>query len=147
MRQPAQYGRAVRVLLVEDNPADVRLLREALADGETDIELRVAIDGEQAIDILQASTLDPHTRPDLVLLDLNLPRKTGSEVLAEVKADPTLRRIPVIVLSGSGADHDVLQAYDLHANAYVQKPRDLPGLRRLVVEIERFWLGHALLPI
>jgi CheY-like chemotaxis protein len=147
MKQPIDYGRPVRVLLVEDNPADVRLLREALSDGKVDIELSVAGDGEEAIERLLASIEEPSRRPDLVLLDLNLPRKTGGDVLAEVKANPVLRRIPVIVLSGSAADHDVRQAYDLHANAYLRKPRDYLGLRQLVSEIERFWLAQALLPI
>ena len=147
VKQPVDYGRAVRVLLVEDNPADVRLLREALADGKVDIELEVAGDGEDAIALLTASIDDPSRRPDLVLLDLNLPRKTGGDVLAEIKGSPVLRRMPVIVLSGSSAHHDVRNAYDLHANAYLRKPRDYPGLRQLVEEIERFWLAQALLPI
>ena len=85
--------------------------------------------------------------PDLVLLDFSLPRKNGAEVLAEVKSNPGLRRIPVIVISGSSADQDVRTAYDLHANAYMRKPRDYPALRELVANIERFWLEHTLLPI
>jgi chemotaxis family two-component system response regulator Rcp1 len=140
-------GRSVRVLLVEDNPADVRLLREALADVSVAVELVVAGDGEEAVRLMEASLAEPQLRPDLVLLDLNLPRMTGAEVLAEVKANPALRRIPVLVLSGSGADHDVRNAYDLHANAYMRKPHDYPGLRQLMLEIERFWLEHALLPL
>lgn len=147
MKQPADYGRSVRVLLVEDNRADVRLLREALADGQIDVHLDVAGDGEEAVRLMEASIGEPAGRPDLVLLDLNLPRMTGIEVLAAIKVHPGLRRIPVVVLSGSAADHDVRNAYDLHANAYMRKPRDYPGLKELVREIERFWLEHALLPL
>jgi len=147
VKQPLDHGRSVRVLLVEDNPADVRLLREALADGQVDVDLQVAGDGEEAVRMLEESVDEPHRRPDLVLLDLNLPRMTGTEVLAEVKANPALRRIPIVVLSGSAADHDVRDAYDLHANAYMRKPRDYTGLRELVLQIERFWLEHALLPM
>jgi CheY-like chemotaxis protein len=140
------YGRAVRVLLVEDNPADVRLLREALAEGQIEVELEVARNGEQAIRVLGDALRDGTHLPDLVLLDFNLPRKNGAEVLVEVKADPRLRRIPVIVISGSSADHDVRAAYDLHANAYMRKPKDYPGLRELVANIAHFWLEQALLP-
>ena len=147
MKLPVDCGRAVRVLLVEDNPADVRLLREALADCRVEVDVDVAGDGEQAIRVLEDGLRGGHQLPDLILLDLNLPRKNGAEVLAEVKSHAGLRRIPVIVLSGSAADQDVRNAYDLHANAYLCKPRDYPGLRQLVAEIERFWLEHALLPI
>lgn len=146
MREPVAYGRSVRVLLVEDNPADVRLLREALGDGRIGVDLQIADDGEEAVRLLEDSVDEPRRRPDLVLLDLNLPRMTGIEVLAEVKANPALRRIPIVVLSGSAADHDVRKAYDLHANAYMRKPRDFASLRELVLAIERFWLEHALLP-
>ncbi len=146
MRLAVDYGRVVRVLLVEDNPADVRLLREALAEGRVEIDVKVAGDGEQAIRVLGDAARDGSPLPDLVLLDLNLPRKNGAEVLAEVKAHPSLRRIPVIVISGSSADQDVRNAYDLHANAYLRKPRDYPGLRDLVETIECFWLEQALLP-
>jgi chemotaxis family two-component system response regulator Rcp1 len=147
MRRLAEGGRPARVLVVEDNPEDVRLLREALIAGHVEVEIEVACDGEQAVEVLTRSIDDDSLRPDLVLLDLNLPRKTGSEVLAEVKVNPALRRIPIIVLSGSAADQDIREAYDLHANAYMRKPRDFPALRGLVAEIERFWLEQALLPI
>jgi chemotaxis family two-component system response regulator Rcp1 len=147
MRRLAAGGRPARVLVVEDNPEDVRLLREALSAGQVEVEIEVACDGEQAVEVLTRSIDDDSRRPDLVLLDLNLPRKTGSEVLAEVKVNPALRRIPIIVLSGSAADQDIREAYDLHANAYMRKPRDFPALRGLVAEIERFWLEQALLPI
>ena len=135
------------MLVVEDNPDDVRLLREALSAGQVEVEIDIASDGEEAVEVLTRSIEDPQLRPDLVLLDLNLPRKTGSEVLAEVKVNPALRQIPIIVLSGSAADEDIREAYDLHANAYMRKPRDFPALRGLVAEIERFWLEQALLPI
>ena len=147
MRRTVDSGRPARVLVVEDNPADVRLLREALSAGHVEVEIDIAGDGEQAVEILMRSIDDTRLRPDLVLLDLNLPRKTGSEVLAEVKVNPALRQIPIIVLSGSAADQDIREAYDLHANAYMRKPRDLPALRGLVAEIERFWLEQALLPV
>jgi chemotaxis family two-component system response regulator Rcp1 len=145
MRLQDDHARTVRLLLVEDNPADVRLLREALVGWRVDVILEVAGDGEHALRVLGEAVRGERELPDLILLDLNLPRKNGAEVLAEVKSDPGLRRIPVIVLSGSAAESDVLGAYDLHANAYVRKPRDYPGLRELVSSIERFWLEHALL--
>lgn len=147
MRKILDPGRPVRVLVVEDNPADVRLLREVFGAGAIAVQIDVATDGEQAVEILMRSIEDVQARPDLVLLDLSLPRMTGTEVLAQVKAHPGLRRTPIVVLSGSAAEQDVRAAYELHANAYLRKPRDLPGLRGLVAEIERFWLRHALLPI
>jgi chemotaxis family two-component system response regulator Rcp1 len=147
MRRTVDRSRPARVLVVEDNPDDVRLLREALSAGQVEVEIEIACDGEEAVEVLTRSIGDPQLRPDLVLLDLNLPRKTGSEVLAEVKVNPALRQIPIIVLSGSAADEDIREAYDLHANAYMRKPRDFPALRGLVAEIERFWLEQALLPI
>ncbi len=138
---------ALCILLVEDSPADIRLTEEALRDSPMVDTLHVARDGEEAMDFLrQRGAHADAPRPDLVLLDLNLPRKNGAEVLAEVKAHPSLRRIPVIVISGSSADQDVRNAYDLHANAYLRKPRDYPGLRDLVETIECFWLEQALLP-
>jgi chemotaxis family two-component system response regulator Rcp1 len=145
MIQAAEH-RAVRVLLVEDNPADVVLLRQALADGDLAVELVVAPDGEAAVRAMAESVGEAGRHLDLVLLDLSLPRKSGIEVLAEVKSDPVLRRTPVIVLSGSAAERDVRDAYDRHANAYMRKPRDYQGLREIVRAIERFWLEQALLP-
>ena len=137
----------VDILLVEDNPADVRLVREALREAGIVCRLHAAADGEEALAFLrrQGACRDaPH--PQLVLLDLNLPRKSGHEVLAELKDDPDLRHIPVIVLTSSRADEDVLRSYDLHANAYISKPAEFEGFIRAVRSIESFWLITARLP-
>ena len=135
------------ILLVEDNPADVRLTQEVLRETELDFVMQLARDGEQAMQILrkQAPFEDAQT-PDLVLLDLNLPRKDGREVLAEVKADPDLRRIPVLVLSTSKAERDILTCYELHANCYLTKPVDLDQFGQLVQSLQQFWFGMAMLP-
>lgn len=135
------------ILLVEDNPADVRLTQEILRETSLDFELAVARDGEQAMAMLrrQGAHQDA-TVPDLVLLDLNLPRKDGREVLAEVKQDPSLRSIPIIVLSTSKAESDVRTCYDLHANCYLTKPVDLNHFAEMVQMIERFWFNLVLLP-
>ena len=135
------------ILLVEDNPADVRLTQEVLRETKLDFVMQVARDGEQAMQMLrkQAPFEDAQT-PDLVLLDLNLPRKDGREVLAEVKADPELRRIPVLVLSTSKAERDILTCYELHANCYLTKPVDLDQFGQLVQTLQQFWFGMAMLP-
>ena len=135
------------ILLVEDSPGDVRLTREALRDAKVCNDLHVVSDGEEAMHFLRrrGQYVDA-PRPDLVLLDLNLPRKDGREVLEEMKADPELRRIPVIVLTTSAAEADVLQSYELHVNAYVTKPLDLNGFVQVVRSIETFWLGIVQLP-
>ncbi len=135
------------ILLVEDNPGDVRLTKEALAEGKLPLDLHVAADGEEAMAFLEQGdgyTDAPH--PDLVLLDLNLPKKDGREVLAEMKADPDLRRIPVVVLTTSEAESDIVNAYDLHANCYITKPVDLDQFMDLVRYIEGFWLEKVNLP-
>ena len=135
------------ILLVEDNPADVRLTQEAFRNGDINNTLSVARDGVEAIDYLHRRGRFPDApRPDLILLDLNLPRKNGREVLAEIKADPSLMRIPVVVLSTSRAETDVLRTYDLHANCYVVKPADLDEFIDVVKSIEHFWLKSATLP-
>ena len=137
----------VTILLVEDNPGDVRLMREALMPGVASKTLQVVEDGEQAIRFLRRA--DPYaesTRPDLIFLDLNLPRKDGREVLAEIKSDLVLRRIPVIVLTTSEADRDVHRAYDLHANCYVRKPTDLDEYLSVIRACENFWLNIVRLP-
>ena len=135
------------ILIVEDNPADVRLTQEAFRDGNIPNTLSVARDGVEAIDYLHhpGRFADPN-RPDLILLDLNLPRKRP-EVLAEIKADPSLMRIPVVVLTTSRAETDVLKTYDLHANCYVVKPADLDEFIDVVKSIEHFWLKAATLPV
>ncbi len=131
-----------RILLVEDNPADVRLMREAFAEQGTSVELVIAGDGEEAMRLLQ----EPVNRPDLILLDLNLPRKDGREVLAEIKADASLRTIPVLVLTSSEAERDVEHSYALHANVYLRKPLSYTELQAIVAAIDTFWLTVARLP-
>jgi len=130
-----------RVLLVEDNAADVVLLQEALREGGVELDLEVATDGERAMTDLRDGML-----PDLVLLDLNLPRKDGREVLAEMKADPALAEVPVIVLTTSQSPGDVAFAYRNHANAYVRKPNGLEQLIDVTRAIRDFWVASATLP-
>jgi CheY-like chemotaxis protein len=136
--------RPVDVLLVDDNPADVRLTREALKDAKVVNRLSVAADGEEAMAFLREHA--GSSRPDLILLDLNLPRKDGREVLAEIKADPELKRIPVVVLTTSRAEEDVIRSYDLHANAYVTKPVGFKEFLNVVRSLEGFWLAVVTLP-
>jgi two-component system, chemotaxis family, response regulator Rcp1 len=140
-------SRPVEILLVEDNPGDVRLTREALKEGKVNNNLYVANDGVEALRFLRRE--DEHhgaVRPDLILLDLNLPRKDGREVLAEIKADPSLRLIPVVILTSSQAEQDIVRAYDLHANCYVSKPVDLDQFITVVKSIENFWFSIVKLP-
>jgi two-component system, chemotaxis family, response regulator Rcp1 len=144
---PAVVRRPVLILLVEDSPADVRLTREALREARIAIELQVVGDGEEAMRYLRGEGEHAGARrPDLVLLDLNLPGKDGREVLAEVKADRQLRRIPVVVLTTSGADEDILRAYDDHANSYIRKPVELDHFVDVVRSIEKYWTGAVALP-
>jgi len=138
---PRTPGRVCQVLLVEDNPGDVRLTQEAFKAGAIKVRLTVAADGVEAMDILNQQGIHARTpRPDLVLLDLNLPKKTGIEVLYEIKADNELKRIPVIVMTTSKATQDVLRAYNLNANCYISKPVDLDDFLNVVRSIEDFWL-------
>jgi CheY-like chemotaxis protein len=140
-------GRPISILLVEDNPGDVRLTREALREGKVSNDLQVARDGVEALDLLaRRGRFADAARPDLILLDLNLPRKDGREVLAELKAHETLRRIPVVVLSTSRAEEDIRVSYDLHANCYIPKPVDLDRFIEVVKSIDAFWLGVVELP-
>ena len=140
-------GRPVEILLVEDNPGDVRLTREALREGKVRNNLYVASDGVDALAFLRREgQYADAVRPDLILLDLNLPRKDGREVLQEIKADATLRYIPVVVLTSSQAEQDILRAYDLHANCYVSKPVDLDQFIHVVHSIEDFWFTIVKLP-
>jgi len=140
-------GRPVEILLVEDNPGDVRLTHEALLDGKIWNNFHHAPDGQAAMDFLRRQgDFAQAPRPDLILLDLNLPRKDGREVLAEVKADPDLRTIPVVVLTTSKAEEDVLRSYGLHANCYIVKPIDLEQFLNVVHTIENFWLCLVTLP-
>lgn len=136
-------ARPITVLLVEDDPGDVLLVREALNDHKLNNRLLVAADGVEAMELLRSADAD---RPDLVLLDLNLPRKDGREVLAEIKADEALRSIPVVVLTTSDAEEDILRSYDLHANAYVTKPVDFDRFIDVVRQIDDFFVSVVKLP-
>jgi two-component system, chemotaxis family, response regulator Rcp1 len=128
------------LLLVEDSPGDVRLTKEALKDTPAPSRLSVVQDGEEALAFLRHQGVYAQApSPDLILLDLNLPRKDGREVLAELKMDPKLKRIPVVVLTTSEAEQDILQAYDLHANCYITKPMELDAFLETIREIFRFW--------
>jgi CheY-like chemotaxis protein len=127
----------IEILLVEDNPADVRLTLEALKDSRLPNRVHVARDGVEAMRMLKETGA---VRPDLVLLDLNLPRKDGREVLAEIKQDESLRHIPVVILSTSQAEQDILQSYRLHANAFVTKPVEIDRFFEVVRSMEHFWL-------
>jgi CheY-like chemotaxis protein len=140
-------GQPIEILLVEDNPGDVRLTREAFKDGKMHTHLTVVTNGEDALALLHRQ--GPYAeapRPGLILLDLNLPRKSGREVLAEIKADEHLRRIPVVVLTSSQAEQDILESYDLNANCYISKPVDLDQFIKVVKSIEDFWLTVVKLP-
>jgi CheY-like chemotaxis protein len=137
----------IDILLVEDNPGDVRLTREALKEGKVLNNLHVAMDGMEALAFLkQEGEYRQAVRPDIVLLDLNLPKKDGREVLAEIKADPELRRIPVVILTTSKAEVDVIKTYDLHANCYITKPVDLDQFITVVKSVEDFWFTIVRLP-
>jgi len=137
----------INILLVEDNPGDVRLTIEALREGKVHNHLSVARDGVEALAFLrQEGQFADSPRPDVILLDLNLPKKDGREVLAEVKADERLRRIPVVVLTTSKAEEDILRSYALHANCYVTKPVDLEQFITVVRSIEDFWFSIVRLP-
>jgi CheY-like chemotaxis protein len=135
------------ILLVEDNPGDVRLMKEALSMSAMEHRLHVVTDGEQAVRFLQRHPpFESAVRPDLIFLDLNLPKKDGREVLADVKTDRELRRIPVIVLTTSEAERDVQNAYNLYANCYVRKPADLDEYMYVVRACEVFWSKVVVLP-
>jgi two-component system, chemotaxis family, response regulator Rcp1 len=143
----AMNGRPVEILLVEDNPGDVRLTREALKEAKVHNNLSVVGDGVEAMAFLRRQgSCGSAPRPDIVLLDLNLPKKDGREVLAEVKSDPDLRRIPVVILTTSKAEEDILKTYDLHANCFVTKPVDFEQFIKVVQSIEGFWLTIVQLP-
>jgi two-component system, chemotaxis family, response regulator Rcp1 len=143
----APVGRPIDILLVEDNPGDVRLTIEALRESKVRNNLHVARDGVEALAFLRREGSHAQVvRPDLILLDLNLPRKDGREVLAEIKADPQLHTIPVVVLTTSHAEQDVLQTYELQANCYITKPVDLEQFITVVKSIENFWLTIVTLP-
>jgi CheY-like chemotaxis protein len=138
----------VDVLLVEDSPGDVRLTREAFREANGSVRLHVASDGVEAMAFLRhEGEYRDSPRPDFILLDLNLPRMDGREVLAHVKADPSLRMIPTVILTTSDADADVLRSYELNANAYLRKPVTLEAFESLVKSINDFWLTRVVLPV
>ena len=140
-------GKPVEILMVEDDAGDIRLTREALKDAKVLNNLNVVRDGEEAMEYLaRRGKFKNAIRPDLVLLDLNLPKKDGREVLAEVKADEDLKRIPVVILTTSKAEQDILSTYNLHANCYITKPVQLDQFIEVVKSIEDFWLTIVKLP-
>ncbi|MBA3924020.1 MAG: response regulator [Nostocaceae cyanobacterium] len=140
-------SRQIEVLLVEDNPGDARLTRIALEEGNMHIHLNVVEDGVEAMAFLRKQGKYAEVaHPDLVLLDLNLPKKSGTEVLAQIKADETLKRIPVVILTTSQADKDILEAYNLYANCYITKPVDFDQFVSIIQSIEDFWFTIVKLP-
>jgi len=141
-------GRVIEILLIEDNPGDVRLTKEALKEGKVLNNLNVVEDGEEALKFLyRQDKYQNAPRPDLILLDLNLPRKDGREVMAKLKADMTLKRIPIVVLTTSQAEQDIIESYELGVNCYITKPVDLDQFLDVVKSIEDFWLTVVTLPL
>ena len=139
--------RPIEILMVEDNPGDVRLTIEALKEGKVRNNLTTVEDGEEAMNFLRRQgAYSKVPRPDLVLLDLNLPKKNGRGVLAEIKDDPDLKRIPVVILTVSEAEQDIIKSYNLHANCYITKPVNLEQFIQVVRSIEDFWLSIVMLP-
>ena len=137
----------VEILLVEDNLGDARLTKEALKEGKVYNNLHWVKDGVEALDFLyKRGKYKDAPKPDIILLDLNLPKKDGREVLSQIKQDPELRAIPVVILTTSAAEEDVLRSYDLHANCYVTKPVDLEKFITVIQSIDRFWLSVVTLP-
>jgi chemotaxis family two-component system response regulator Rcp1 len=147
MRTEFHDYQAIEILLVEDSPGDVELTREALATAKISNRLHVVEDGADATDFLfRRGKFADAPEPDIILLDLNLPTKDGRQVLSEIKADPNLAKIPIVVLTTSQADEDILRAYQLHANCYITKPVDFNQFLRIVAAIEDFWLSVVKLP-
>jgi chemotaxis family two-component system response regulator Rcp1 len=140
-------GAPIEVLLVEDSPGDVRLTREAFTDAKVRINLHVAMDGAKAMAFLKREAEHANApRPDLILLDLNLPKKDGREVLKEIKESPEFGTIPVVILTTSASEADILRSYQLHANCYIAKPVNLEGFLKVVKSIDNFWLTIVKLP-
>jgi two-component system, chemotaxis family, response regulator Rcp1 len=147
MKSTGTEAASIEVLLVEDSPGDVRLTREAFKDAKVLINLHVASDGAEAMAFLNREGEHANVpRPDLILLDLNLPRKDGREVLAEIKESPALKTIPVVILTTSASEEDILRSYQLHANCYITKPVGLAGFLKVVQSIDNFWLSVVRLP-
>lgn len=141
------HPKPIEILMVEDNPGDVRLTQEAFKDNKIKNNMYVAEDGERALDFLyRRNEFEAAVRPDLILLDLNLPKMDGRAVLKEIKEDPNLRRIPVVVLTTSEASEDIVRTYDLHANSYITKPVDFEQFIKVVRTIEDFWFSVVKLP-
>ena len=147
VRMKSQKDDVIQILLVEDNPGDIRLTQEALKEGTIRNELHVVKDGVEAIEFLKRKgKYIAHPTPDIILLDLNLPRKDGREVLAEIKSDENLKLIPVIILTTSDADLDIQKSYKLHANCFITKPVDLDQFIFIIRQIETFWFTVVKLP-
>ena len=140
-----QSHKPTELLIIEDNPGDVRLLEEAFRELQANIHIQIARDGAEGLEMVLDSG-PRRRRPDLILLDLNLPKVSGHDVLSRLKTDPNTRRIPVIVLTSSKAESDVRRAYELHANAYLRKPSTLDGLLAAAQDIKNFWMETATLP-
>jgi len=140
-------GHPIEILLVEDNPGDVRLTQEAFRENDINNKLNVVNNGQEAMYYLRREgEYKDAARPDLILLDLNLPRKDGREVLAEIKSDSTLQQIPVVILTTSESDDDILKTYSLHANCFITKPVDMQEFVKVVEAVEKFWLAIVKLP-
>ncbi len=145
--QGLNRSKAIDLLLVEDNPGDIRLTEEALRDAGMPVNLSVTMDGVEAVEFLhRRGKYKDAPRPDLILLDLNLPKKNGPEVLSDIKSDPDLKRIPVLVMTTSSEPGDIEKAYSLNANCYIKKPIQLDDFMNVVQSIENFWLKTAMLP-
>lgn len=138
-------GRPIEIMLIEDNAGDVRLTQEALKENKVHNNLRVMRDGESALEYLNRQDLSA-ARPDLILLDLNLPGMNGQEVLAKIKSNPETGAIPIVILTTSGAEEDVARSYSLHANCYVTKPVDLTQFLSIIRSVDSFWLSVVTLP-
>jgi CheY-like chemotaxis protein len=141
----SQSHKTTELLIIEDNPGDVRLLEEAFRELQANIHIQIARDGAEGLEMVLQSN-PRRKRPDLILLDLNLPKVSGHDVLSRLKTDPNTRRIPIIVLTSSKAESDVRRAYELHANAYLRKPSTLDGLLAAAEDIKNFWMETATLP-
>lgn len=139
--------RPINILLVEDNPGDIRLTEEAFKEAEISVKLKAVMDGEEALNYLYKKVpYDSIQLPDLILLDLNLPKVDGRAVLADIKSNPELKKIPVIILTTSTAEQDILNSYDLHVNCYITKPVDFDRFFDIIKLIEDFWINTAILP-
>ena len=141
------YAKCIEILLVEDNPGDVGLTEAALEENKMRNQLHVAKDGEEAMHFLfKQDKFSDAPRPDLIILDLNMPKKDGRDVLKEIKTNPDLKKIPVVILTSSKAEEDIIKSYNLHANCYIKKPLDFEQFIKVVQSIEHFWMSIVVLP-